>query len=276
MLRAILVALVLAGPLSASAMVEDETAGGAAAPAVEAIPAEGAAASEVEATSTDAAVAPEAEAKSTSAGPTEEGPSLASRWWNGHEAIYSNGFYLSLGLDLRSLQTGSFQTEGALVGGSAIHGGSTTGFRGEFGAIGRHFGFMILGGSYHVTGDGAELQVASSRFPVSVKALDVRLLQPRLRFALWRFELAAQAGPVAHVGWAKIDAVPGSVGGRLEQALESSFYGNVSAEVGGSLRFYPISFLYVEGAYSHSFKLFDLVGETTGMEGFHTSVGLSF
>lgn len=210
--------------------------------------------------------------------PTVEKQSTPSKWWNGEESIYDNGFYLGLGFDGRSLQSGAFQTKGAVMDGKAIRGGTTAGFRGEIGSMGRYFGVMILGASYHVTGDGAELETTQgSRYPVSVKALDLRLLQPRLRYAFRRFEVAAQVGPVAHIGWARVDAIPGGIlPANMRRVGESSVYGNVAAEVGGTLRFYPLSFLYVEGGYGHSFKLFDLVGETTGMQGFHGGAGLSF
>lgn len=211
--------------------------------------------------------------------PAVETQSTPSKWWNGEESIYDNGFYFGLGFDFRSLQSGAFQTKGAMMDGKAIRGGTTTGFRGEMGTMGRYFGVMLLGASYHVTGDGSELETSQGRrFPVSVKALDLRLLQPRLRYAFRRFEVAAQVGPVAHIGWARADALPGGgiLPANMRRVGESSVYGNVAAEVGGTLRFYPISFLYLEGGYGHSFKLFDLVGETTGMQGFHGGVGLSF
>lgn len=207
----------------------------------------------------------------------DERESTPSQWWNGQESIYDNGFYFGLGFDLRNHKSGAFQTKGAMMDGKAIRGGSTSGFRGELGTMGRHFGFMIFGASYHVTGDGSELETNQGSFPVSVKALDIRLIQPRLRYAFRRFEVAAQAGPVAHIGWARVDALPGGVlPGNIKQVGESSIYGNVAAEIGGTLRFYPLSFVYLEGGYAHSFKLFDLVGETTGMQGFHTGAGLSF
>lgn len=204
-------------------------------------------------------------------------PGAFGRWWNGHESIYANGTYLSLGFQMGSYNSGEFSTKGVLKDGKGLNKGDTSGIGGELGIMGRYFGFLVIGGSYFTTKDGAELEFEGGvKAPVSITAADIRLMHPRLRFALWRFELAARAGATAHLGWAKVDEPSLLPAGKLKDAADSSVYATLAGEVAGSLRFYPLSFVYGEVGYGTSFSLWDIAGKTSGLSGLHLGAGLSF
>lgn len=222
------------------------------------------------------------EPASAAANPSSEGEtSTFARWWNGEESIYDTGFNLSFGAVFGGYNGGNLQTDGLVEKSSGIREGSVSGFRGDIGTSWRHFGLLILGGAYYTTGDGAALEFGDAGAPVTLRGVDLRFFQPRIRYAKWRFEAAASAGPVVHLGWAKLDegrlGAAGSVlPGAVNDALDNTFYGVAALELGASLRFYPLSFLFLEGAYGHSFSLFSLAGEMDGMNGFRIAGGLAF
>ncbi len=205
-------------------------------------------------------------------------PSTFAQWWNGEESIYEGRLNLSLGFFSGTYNGGNLKTEG-VVDSVGIEKGRVSGIRGDMGVMGRHFGFLVAGGAYYFAGDETALVFSDGGAPVSLHGADLRLFHPRLRFALWRFELAASVGPVAHLGWFKLDEgrrFGGAIPARFRTAADSNFYASVAAELGAGLRFYPLDFLFVEGAYNHSFALFNIVGEMDGMNSFRLGAGLSF
>jgi hypothetical protein len=221
---------------------------------------------------------------STSSTPvdTPTQPSAFERWWNGQEAIYDTGFNMSFGLVFSNYNGGEFVTTGTDDDFDSANVESTFGFRGEIGTMGRHFGLLILGGAYYVAGEGTALVANGGPAAITLRGVDVRLLHPRLRFAMWRFEAAASLGPVAHLGWAKLDEsrLPKELGGlidpKVRDALDSSVFATLGLEAGLGLRFYPISLLFVEGSYNYSFPIWNILGETNGMNGFRIGAGLAF
>lgn len=228
--------------------------------------------------STEDAVPASSSAAATSQ-PAE--PSAFQRWWNGEESIYSGGFNLSFGFMSGGYNGGKLQTDGLAESSTGISEGSVSGFRGDLGTSWRHFGLLILGAAYYTTGDTAQLEFGKSKAPVTLRGADIRLFQPRFRYAKWRFEAAASAGPVAHLGWAQLDenrlgALGSDLPGSFQSALDNTFYGIAALEVGASLRFYPLGFLFVEGAYNHSFGLFSLAGDMDGMNQLRLMAGLAF
>lgn len=235
-------------------------------------------------------VAEEAEEKPSSAEPAsasasepkETKPSIAARWWNGEESIYSTGLNLSFGFTMGGFNGDKLHTEGAKGRKSTgMREGKVAGFRADIGTYGRHFGILLLGGAYYTGGEDLVLEFPEGPAPVTLRAADLRLLQPRLRFAKWRFELAASAGPIVHLGWARLNnsrlgSFASHVPAEVRLALDSSAYAVLALEAGASLRFYPISLLFVEGGYGHSFSLWSLTGDLDGMNSFRAAAGLAF
>lgn len=216
---------------------------------------------------------------------TSSEPSTFESWWNGEESIYDTGFNLSFGFVTGGYNGGTLVTTGLDKSrkSTEILEGGYAGFRGDIGTSWRHFGLLILGAAYYTTGDSAMLKFDDgTAAPVSVSGLDLRLLQPRFRYAKWRFELAASAGPVVHLGWAKIDdtrldGLPQELKSALGGMTESSGYGSIAAELGLGLRFYPLNFLFVEGAYNHSFAVVNILdSEMDGMNNLRFVAGLTF
>lgn len=228
--------------------------------------------------------ASEATPASTAAGPAETPtePSTFARWWNGQEAIYERGFNLSLGVMFSNYNGNEFVTQGMDSDFDSANVESVFGLRGEFGTMGRHFGLLILGGAYYEAGEGTTLVASGGPAAITLRGADIRVLQPRLRFAMWRFEAAASLGPVAHLGWAKLDesrvprAIAGAIDPKIREALDSSVFATLGLEAGLGLRIYPISLLFVEGSYNYSFPVWNIVGETNGMNGFRFGAGLAF
>lgn len=207
-------------------------------------------------------------------------PSTFQKWWKGEEAIYDTGLHLSLGALFADYNGGKFKA--TPVDGDDIESANVagvSGIRADLATTGSHFGFLVLGLAYYTAGEDTRLQLGDTGARASLTGFDVRLIHPRLRYALRRFEASASFGPVLHLGWAKIedsglDARP--IPSALKTAAESSAFASVGLEAGAGLRFYPLNFLFVEGGYSYSFSLFNAIGEIEGMNGFRVLAGLAF
>lgn len=207
-------------------------------------------------------------------------PSMFDRWWNGQEAIYDSGFNLSFSFLSAHYNGDKFATTSTKEDFKSAKATGVSGFRGDIYSMGRYFGFLVLGGAFYKAGDGAAILLDGKAAPVDLTGFDVRLLHPRLRFAMWRFEAAASLGPTLHLGWAELEEsrlpdLPG-VDDKLKKAANSSVFANLALEASVGLRIYPISLIFVEGAYSHSFALANFVGEIDGMNGFRFGAGLAF
>lgn len=230
------------------------------------------------------AAAPEADVASGASSPSDSdaAPGAFASWWNGHESIYDRGFTLNLGATFSQYNGGRFRAEGANDEFESAGVEQAAGIRLDLTNTGRYFGFVTFGAAYYQAGKGTALRVGGQDAAVTLRGVDLRLMQPRFRFARWRFELAAVAGPVLHLGWAKLDEsrIPSSVAGaidpRLRDALDSSFFATVGVELGAGLRFFPLSILFAEVAYGHSFPIWNIVGETEGMSGLRFGLGLAF
>ena len=219
---------------------------------------------------------------SPSAEATSSEPGGFARWWNGQESIYDAGVHLSLGAMSSRYNGGRFVARGADDKFESANVERVAGIRLDLNNMGRYFGLLTFGAAYYEAGEGTSLRVGDQDAAITLRGVDVRLVQPRMRFAMWRFEVGASLGPVFHLGWAKLDQsrIPSGLAGvidrRIRDALDSSLFATLGLEAGAALRFYPLSFLFVEGAYSHSFSIWNIVGETEGMGGFRVGAGLAF
>ncbi len=176
------------------------------------------------------------------------------------------------------------RTDRILTPGRVLMGGSM-----EYGTYGKYFGLAVVGLSYltnsdvwgmHIGHIGATQELDSNNNPktdqidsVRVHMVNIRALQPQVRFVIGRFQLGLQAGLAFRTGqiYGVSDTTSYPDGFMLMDLLAE---GRLNA------RFYVADGFYLQGSANYSFYL---TGETTsendrsaGQWGFNAGVGYGF
>lgn len=189
------------------------------------------------------------------------------------EAIYARGSYASLTYDsfrltadalrVRSLNDRSIKSN-SVTGTAALWGISF-----EYGSFWRWFGLMTFGASYFQSQDAFTLGLTGVEegSPASADTLirggSLRLLQPQLRVAIWRFTLGAQGGFVGRIAH-------GSSTGGYDRGF---LLADLGLDAQGTVQAWLVDGLFLEGAYRQSFTL---AGSTDGTQEFRGGLGYAF
>ncbi len=193
------------------------------------------------------------------------------------ESIYSKGGYVAFVYDDVSLtdkgfgaqSTGSFKKKLDGLSAPSPSSAKVQSFGVEYGSLWRHVGMTWVGAAYFRSQDPWTFKVIESadpgetEFAGTIQGGTLRLFQPQLRLAVWRFALGVRGGLLGRVGWAS-----GARGNN-----DSYAFGGVGAEVAGSLQLHIISGLYVEGGYGRSWAL---TGSPAGTQEIRGGIGFAY
>lgn len=201
------------------------------------------------------------------------------------EELFQQGTYVTFVYDNTTLTgdrfmaqaTGSLSTKLEGLKAPASSSARVHGFGVEYGSLWNYAGLLWVGGSYFqsfdewrfgMTDDGLALnprtqrplQPGTDEFRGSIKGIQLRFLQPQLRFPIWRFTLGARGGFLGRGGW-------------ISDAHETFVMGDLGVEARGSLQYHIYSGLFAEAGYGHSWTL---VGSTDGTSEWRGGIGYAF
>jgi hypothetical protein len=207
---------------------------------------------------------------------TKEEPDAFAQWWNGGDRILANTGFVSATFDQtrfngQKLGARGFGSKGKGQISERSFGSESTFLSGvtlEMGGTGRYFGIMPLGLSFFWS--NARWQIVdkgASPQDVTIYGGSLRVFQPRLRYALWRFEGSIQAGPVVHA--AVVEPKSSSV-------LQERGFADLGLDLQAVVRAYPIDQFFIEAGYRHSFTLLDLLGDVNGLHDIMVGLGFAY
>lgn len=246
----------------------------------------------------DAAAEGDAAPKASQQQSEASAPSGFAMWWfGGQQAVYENSGFLGLSWTYGRFNGGNLEAQGIddkAPKSEGVAGTSSTWTQGlsfEVGkasnafGLGKHVGLLAFGlNGYWTDSNWMLTYAANPPQAVSLYGGSLRFFQPRARYVFGRLDLSAQVGPAVHIGVASAEDnaslnlagdAPGAPGG-ADALLDTSIFAGLGLEGQASLRFYPMDFFYVEGAYRHSFQIVDFVGAISGMHDWHMGLGLIY
>ena len=194
--------------------------------------------------------------------------------------IYEENGYFAFTFEQKTLASSAF---GARVVGvtsieldevSSNHNEATVqAFGLEYGSLWKYVGMTWFGASYFTSSNDWRLHKAKveegdpDQMAGTIDGGNLRLLQPQLRVALWRFVLGVRGGVGFNLG-----VVTGTE--RIDR--NKYLFGGIDAEAMGTLQLRIVGGLYGEAGYGHAWPLVSFFGKSAEASNLRFGVGYAF
>jgi len=193
-------------------------------------------------------------------------------------AIYEENGYFAFVYERKTLASSAFGAKQLSLASSELDGVSSKdatvmAFGLEYGSLWKFVGMTWFGASYFTSGDDWMLLKANveddedADVQTTIDGGNLRLLQPQLRVALWRFVLGVRGGVGVNLGFAT---------GTQRIDRNKYLFGGVDAEVMGTLQLRLVGGLYGEAGYGHAWPLVSFVGKSAEASNLRFGVGYAF
>lgn len=196
--------------------------------------------------------------------------SVVEEFGRAHKEIYDHDGYVAFVYDDVTLQGDKFSARLVGLSSTKLDGvamdrkAKIQSFGVEYGSLWRNVGMVWIGGAYFRSADDWTYNKLLDGEPGTTRGEinggTLRLLQPQLRLAVWRFILGARGGFLGRVG-------------TVSDSGDSFLFADLGAEARGSLQLHIFKGLYIEGGYGRTWTL---TGSTEGTEEIRGGIGYAF
>ncbi|HWV39637.1 MAG TPA: PEGA domain-containing protein [Vulgatibacter sp.] len=192
--------------------------------------------------------------------------------------IYEEDGYFAFVYEQKTLANTAFGAKQLSLSSSDLDGMSTQdasvmAFGLEYGSLWKYVGMTWFGASYFTSRDDWTLlkkEFEDGERPDVVTTIDggnLRLLQPQLRIAIWRFVLGVRGGVGMNLGVAT---------GTERENRNKFFFGGIDAEAMGTVQLRLVGGLFGEAGYGHQWPLVSFVGNSSEASNLRFGVGYAF